>query len=224
MTKSDIKKAIKDQFVWDGRVLSSDIHVEISDSTAILSGEVPTYSSRVAAEEDALSVSGINHVENKLKVKYPENYSIPSDKEINSAITNMLSLDHRIDSSKITVTVDNGVVVFRGDVDAYWKKDVIVEYAYRVTGIVGVVDEMTVTPHGNFTDETIAEDIKNALRRNGFVSDEEIKVKVKKGEVTLSGTVPSYSAKMRVKELAYYTTGVINVIDNIKTRENLSVY
>ena len=35
----------------------------------------------------------------------------------------------------------------------------------------GVVDEMTVTPHGNFTDETITEDIKNALRRNGLVND-----------------------------------------------------
>ena len=47
-------------------------------------------------------------------------------------------------------------------------------------------------------------------------------MKVKKGEVTLSGTVPSYSAKMRVKEIAYYT--IINVIDNIKIRENLAVY
>lgn len=222
MTVTDIKKTIKEQFTWDGRIVDDNINIDIKDGTVKLSGEVPTYSSRLAAEEDALSVIGVTRVENNLKVKYPEPDTF-SDDQIKSAIEDMLKLDHRIDPKEINITVENGVVSFSGSVDAYWKKDVIVEYAYRMKGVVDIVDDMTVKPHSKITDQAIAADIKDALRRNGFYGTDEIRVNVNKGEVTLSGTVPSYISRMKAREITFYTTGVRNVIDEIKTREKLAV-
>ncbi|MDQ3191642.1 MAG: BON domain-containing protein [Bacteroidota bacterium] len=210
------------QFIWDGRIIASDINIHIKGGTVELTGEVPTYSSRLAAEEDALSISGVSTVENKLKVKYPKPNEF-SDDQIKSAILDMLNLDHRIDLERINLKVIKGVVSFTGEVDAYWKKDVIVEYAYRMMGVVDVDSEITVRPHSRISDQAIAADIKNALRRNGFIGSEEITVNVENSEVTLAGTISSYTARMKAREIAFYTTGVRNVVDKITIREKLPV-
>ncbi|HET6244080.1 MAG: BON domain-containing protein [Bacteroidetes bacterium] len=222
MTIADIKKLIKDQFIWDGRIIASDINVNVKDGTVELTGEVPTYSSKIAAEEDALSIIGVLRVENNLKVKYPEPDFI-SDEDIKSAIIDKISLDHRIESKYISVSVEKGVVSFTGSVDAYWKKDVILEYAYRNIGVVGVVEEIEVIPHSDISDEKIAEDIKSAFERNGFIGSNQIFVEVYNSEVTIEGTVTYYTSRIKAREIAYYTTGVRNVKDKISIREKLPV-
>ncbi|HET6244081.1 MAG: BON domain-containing protein [Bacteroidetes bacterium] len=51
-----IEKRIKDHLYWHDRVNASDITVEVMDDIVRLSGEVPTYYNKIAAEEDALQL------------------------------------------------------------------------------------------------------------------------------------------------------------------------
>lgn len=216
--KEAIKETIKDQLNWDDRVIASGINIDVVDGTIKLTGEVPNYSSRMAAEEDALSVHGVARVENNLIVKHPESFITPPDKEIKSAIEHHLKFDQRINQEDVSIVVDNGIVTINGEVDAFWKKDVVERYVYRVAGVVDVRNDLTVVLNQEYSDEDIAAEIDRAYRRSGFINADQVKVEVVDGEVTLSGRVPSYVARIRANELAQFTTGVVNVIDKLIVR------
>jgi len=55
MAKTDelIKKDVIEQLVRDDRIDASNIHIEVSNGTVTLRGEVPTYFSKTSAFEDA---------------------------------------------------------------------------------------------------------------------------------------------------------------------------
>ncbi|HET6245014.1 MAG: BON domain-containing protein [Bacteroidetes bacterium] len=216
--KQVIKETIQDQFNWDDRVQAENINIDVADGTVKLSGEVYNYSSRMAAEEDALSVYGVVGVENNLKVRYPETYNVLSDDEIKFAIENNLKFDNRIEHRNINISVNNGIVTINGNVNFFWKKDVVESYCYRIAGVVDVNDKITVTPQGEYSDQDIASDLDRAFRRSGYINADEVKIQVSDGEVTLSGKVPSYVARIRANELAQFTTGVVNVIDKLILR------
>ncbi|MDQ3192470.1 MAG: BON domain-containing protein [Bacteroidota bacterium] len=215
MATSNVKQEIKDQFIWDDRILSSNIFVDIMDGTVKLSGEVPDLGSRKAAEEDALSISGVKHVENNIKVTYPESIVIPTDEQIKDSLIELLNLDDGINAKDLAIKVSDGVVTMNGTVDASWKKDVIQGYSYRITGVKDVIDQTTIKHTREYSDEEITTDIKKAFQRNDPYTTKNIRVEVQNGRVTLSGKVPSYVTRMRVKEMVKYTSGVGEVIDDL---------
>jgi osmotically-inducible protein OsmY len=55
-------------------------------------------------------------------------------------------------------------------------------------------------PTKDIIDEEIAQEIKNALKRNLQIKDENITVEVSKGYVTLTGVVPSVEEKRKAEE------------------------
>ncbi|HET6245012.1 MAG: BON domain-containing protein [Bacteroidetes bacterium] len=222
MEQSEVKKAIKDQFIWDDRILSANINVEILDGTVRLSGEVPDFSSRKAAEEDALSISGVNRVENNIEVTYPESVVVPTDEQVMDILNELLSLDDGIDADSISVSVNDGVATVKGTVDAYWKKNVIKGYAFRITGIKEVIDSIIVSRNRIYSDQEIVSDIKKAFERNDYHNTRNIKVDVKNRIVTLSGKVPSHLARMRVNEIVNYTSGVCEIVDNLSIEKQAS--
>lgn len=189
------ERDVQNQLLWDDRVLSTDVIVEVTDSTAILSGTVPTYADKIAAEDDALSVPGILSVENNLVISFPEGYTVFSDKEIKNSIEDMLIWNPRIDATKIFVQVNAGIVTLEGSVDAFWKKGVASDIALQVSGVTDVINNLNVVWTESFEDERIADDVKNALRRNALIDAEDITVGVANGVVTLSGRVSSRIAK-----------------------------
>ncbi len=63
-----IKRGIIGQLVWDDNVNANKIHVEVSKGNVSLSGNVNTYSEKIAAYKDASRVLGVKKIENKLQV------------------------------------------------------------------------------------------------------------------------------------------------------------
>jgi osmotically-inducible protein OsmY len=98
-----------------------------------------------------------------------------------------------------------------GTVDSYWKKMLAEDDAYKITGVMGVRNELAIVMTDSWTDEMIALDIEEALRRNLNVEVNDIDVKVGKGKVTLSGEVPDWTARYAADTSALYTAGVKSV-------------
>jgi osmotically-inducible protein OsmY len=215
MTQKTIKENIEDQFIWDDRILSANIHIEVHEGTVRLTGEVPNFSGKLAAEEDAIAVSGVKKVENELRVTYPEAIIVPEDEQIEKFLVDLIRLDDRLNASKIEVKVDNGLVIFRGVVDGKWKKDVLIGYASRIAGVRDVKSEMSVNPEGKRPDEEIQEEIQKAFKRNSILESEQIKVDVKNGKVTLSGNTNAHLAKLSAIDISNYTSGVMEVVDEV---------
>lgn len=214
--KQAIADKVKEQLEWDDRVLSVKIFIEVFDGTVKLSGEVPTYASRLAAEDDAFSISGVRNVENNLRVKNPQSVIIPDDNKIKSFIKNMVRIDPRIDNETIDVNVEGGVVTLNGTVNAHWKKEQTENYAHRVTGVNNVINNIEVRINVELSDQQIKEEIINAVKRNTLMQAEDIRVDVKNGQVILTGFVPSYTAKIKARQIASYTFGVTNVINHLE--------
>lgn len=216
MATTDVKEAIKDRFIWDNRILSADINVEIKDGTVRLTGEVPNYSGKLAAEEDAMAIEGVRNVENHITVRYPESIVRPTDEQIRTFIEDLIVLDDRINSSEIDVKVDMGRVTLSGIVDAFWKKEVIEGYIIMIAGVTEVKNLVYVKPSHTPKDDEIELAIINACKRNSLIENvEDISVSVSDGVVTLSGSLPSSTEKKLANDLASYTKGVVDVINNI---------
>ncbi len=206
----DIMVDVSTQLFWDNRINDSNINIEVSGNRVILTGTVPSSTDRWEAEEDAYSIPGVSYVENRLRVN-PEAYPEPSDLEIRSRVENILDWNPTIDTSRMEVEANEGVVTLRGFVDTYWQKARAWEIASNVSGVREVINELKVEPPEEITDEDIKSDIERAFARTGSVNTDRVNVSVQNGIVTLKGTVGDYYAYRTVQEIADYTNGVIDV-------------
>ncbi|MFP4101790.1 BON domain-containing protein [Coleofasciculus sp.] len=218
LTDPELNNQVKSQLLWDNRVSATDVNVTVDNGTAVLTGVVPSYRAKVAAAEDAWTVPGVVKVNNQLRVQYPTTVTVPADSEIAANIKTVLTLEPNIDSSKINVGVVGGVVTLTGTVNNYWKKIQAEEDAYGITGVIDVINELGVVPTEKLSDEVIARNIEAALERNFNVNVDNVTVKVSNGVVTLSGTVANWSAWQAAYNAAAYTSGVINVVDQLSIR------
>ncbi len=74
------------------------------------------------------------------------------------------------------------------------------------------------------SDERITEDINDRLSDDSYIDASEIEVSVKDGEVTLSGTVNDRNAKRRAEDIAESVSGVGNVENRIRMKQESSQY
>ncbi len=209
------KQDIIDNLTWDDSVNANDVNVRVENSTAVLEGTISSYAEKLAAERNALDVPGINVVENNLTVLLPATINLPSDAEITSNIENKLLWDSQIDSTKINVQTIDGVVTLSGEVDTYWEKNQAEDLALSTLGVIDVINNLTVVLTKSLVDLDIESDIKAAYRRSAVIDENKIGVSVNNGIVTLTGTVSDYFTKYRAYRIATYTSGVVDVIDDI---------
>ncbi len=212
MTDENIKTQVVDQLFWDSRVDSADVDVMVNKGRVTLKGIVPSYKAKTAGLWDAYLVRGVTYVDNQLHVKYPK---VPTDDKIEEYIGNILMWDMDLDNSNIAVSVDNGLTTLTGTTKSYWEKYLAEEDAYRVGGVTHVINELGIVLTDSWADERVAEDIEAALERNGNVDVNDVEVKVSDGTVTLSGEVPSWTARSAAYECAHYTSGVFEVNNDL---------
>lgn len=210
----EIKRDVVDQLHWDDRVVAEKIKVDVSGGTAQLTGTVPSYSSRRAAEDDAWSVGGVVLVDNRLKVEIPAGFPA-TDEGMRENIERAYKWSVDLDEEKMDVGVDASTVTLHGAVNSFWKKGLAEDIAWNEPGVVFVRNQLAIVPTEKVSDELIAQDIVSALKRNAYVSVEDVDVKVENGVVTLLGNVPNRLAERAAYNSALFTTGVRDVRDNL---------
>jgi osmotically-inducible protein OsmY len=210
-----LRKRIIEQLEWDPRVSAKDVKVAVDESMAILTGTVPNLRARIAATDAAWSVWGITAVRNNLRLAPLERIGDPI---IKLRVEDALKGDPYFDGTDIKVSVDAGAVTLRGTVDAFWKKGLAQTLVEADRDVVEVKNEIAVVPSKRFTDELIAKDIMGTLERSASVKAEAVNVSVSGGSVTLTGEVPSWTAKRAAQDAAWYTPGVTEVSDRLTVR------
>lgn len=213
---------ILDRLNEDPRVDAADVKVDVSLRGAVtLRGNVPDYEARLAAEEDAGAVEGVDKVHNYLVVPLPETVDwaaakATGDDELLLRINNYLAAQTVVADERIDVTVENGKATLEGSVNAYWKRDRIGESVLAVEGVLELKNLLAVVPTDIRTDEEIAANIMGALDDNFFIDAQTVEVKVNRGLVTLRGTVPTAKARHEAFQAALYTAGVVDVRDELR--------
>ncbi len=146
-----------------------------------------------------------------------------TDLEIQQDVMAELRWEPGLNGSEIGVSVNKGVVMLSGIVDTYYKKVLAEKATRKVGGVKAVAEEIMVKVPGSktFTDVDIATAVLSALKWNSTINEENIKVKVENGEVTLEGTTEWNFQKISAQKAVENLVGVCDIVNNIRVQNRI---
>ncbi len=138
-----------------------------------------------------------------------------TDANIAETIESELTIDQAVPSTRVDVTVADGIATLTGRVSHVLAKDRALAIAETVKGVRAVVNQIKVEPAVERSDSRIADDVTTALGANPATESFDVRVRVDDGVVTLQGTVESWQEKQLSERVAKGVIGVRSVVNNI---------
>jgi osmotically-inducible protein OsmY len=207
-TDENTQRNVLEELKWDTHVQPNEIGVVVKDGIVTLTGWVDSYLKKPAAEEAAHRVLGVKAVANDIEVHLP-GFAERTDADLAAAVLNALRWDAAIPAGKVDVTVSQGWVTLKGEVNHYFQKRDAEPAIERISGVRGVSNLLTVKPQP--VPQDLKSQIQKALVRNAQTDASRITVEVQGSEVILRGTVSSYAEKKAAEETACSASGVTEV-------------
>jgi osmotically-inducible protein OsmY len=148
-----------------------------------------------------------------------------TDQQLKQDVTNELRWEPSVNETHIGVSVKGGLVTLSGHVPTYGEKFGAENAAKRVFGVKAVANELDVKLASDMriTDEGIARSCLDALRAHSAVPDENLKLVVSSGWVTVEGTVDWQHQKAAAENAMRYLYGVRGITNNISLKPRASV-
>ncbi|MGP1384662.1 MAG: BON domain-containing protein [Thainema sp.] len=169
----------------------SEVTVEVTNGSAILSGSVNSLAGRIEAEEIAQQTEGITAVTNNVEVVAAN----LADGEVTASVLEALETEPLLERYEISAETTNGNVELIGLVDNYLEKQQATQIASRVTGVRNIENEILIDSDNSQSDAEIEEQIDALLQEVEDVDLSQIDVAVDNGVVTLAGSVPTLYAQ-----------------------------
>ena len=203
----DIQREVLDELAWDARVQPNEIGVAVSDGVVTLTGWVDSYARKWAAEQSAHRVRGVRAVANDIQVQLIGSAE-RTDGDIALAASRALEWDSFVPSERLDVTVANGWVMLRGEVEWQYQKRAAERNVRRMPGVRGVTNLISVRPSTPPTQVDLARRIRDALVRCAETDAEQITVEVVGDRVVLTGSVRSGRERHEVERVVWSAPGV----------------
>jgi len=202
------QRNVLEELKWDTHVQPNEIGVVVKNGIVTLTGWVDSYLKKIVAEEAAHRVLGVKAVANDIEVRLPSSAE-RTDADLAAAVLGALRWDAAIPAGKVEVTVSQGWVTLKGEVDHYFQKRDAEPAIERLSGVRGVSNLLTVKPQ--LVPQDLKSQIQKALVRNAQTDASRITVELQGSEVILRGTVRSYAEKKAAEETACSASGVTEV-------------
>ena len=212
MSDLELKKAVESELTYEPSINAAEIGVAVKDGIVTLSGHVPSYWEKIAAERAAERVAGVKAVVNDLEVKLPSS-SERTDEDIARAAVNALEWSVLVPPNRIKVKISKGWVTLEGNVDWQFQKSAAEKAVRKLIGVKGVSNLVTVKPRVSSIE--VKSEIENALKRSAEVDAEQIRVEAEGDKVILKGTVHSWFEREEAEKAAWRAPGVREVEDDL---------
>lgn len=211
---SQIKREVLDEFVWDPRIESTDVGVEVDDGVVTLTGVVPTYAMKLAAEHGAQKVRGVRAVASELSVRTSATWN---DTDIAKAVAHAIESNVVIPEHRIKIEVKNGKVTLTGEVDWDYQRSAAANSVRYLRGVRTVSNFITLRRQ-TVAVEDVKRGIEQALLRDAEVDADRIHVLAAGDHITLTGTVRSWPERNAAELAAWNAAGVEQVTNRIDVR------
>ena len=211
-TDSDIKRDVEAELRWDPDIDASDIGVAVKDGVVTLSGFVRSYSQKYEAEREAMKVKGVRGVANDIEVKLPS-LNQRADPEIARDAVAAIKRELPYSGEHIQVVARNGWLTLEGEVEWKFQSDRAEKAVRRTKGLKGITNLIRLKPRA--TPSEVKQRIEEALNRSAALDAQKITVETVGGEVTLRGTVHSWTERREAERAAWRAPGVVRVDNKI---------
>jgi osmotically-inducible protein OsmY len=212
-TRSDnsLRDDVLLELKWNPKISSaSDVGVAVKDGVITLTGFVPSFWEKDAAEKAAKRVYGVKGVANDIGVKL---FWQRTDPEIARAAVRELENHVSIPADRIKVTVKDGWVTLEGTVDWEYQKSLAESAMKKLKGVSGVTNKIQVKPKASAPE--VKSKIEEALRRSAQLDACRITVKIDGSTVKLYGSVSSWAERDEAERAAGSAPGTTMVENHI---------
>jgi len=210
-TNAQLKSDVMAELRWEPTVSSADIAVATESGIVTLSGSVPHFAEKMAAEQAAQRVDGVMAIVDQLEVNV-SGIHVRTDAEIAQAVVTALGL-HVWVPGTVHASVEDGWVRLTGHVTWDFERKAAEEAVRYLAAVRGVSDDIRVT--SVVPPRAVEEAVKRTLRRDADVDAARIAVSSEGGQVTLSGTVSSSRERDLAGSMACTVPGVSSVENNL---------
>lgn len=207
-----LQQAVLDELAWTPAVTSSHIGVTANNGIVTLSGNVPNFWEKRAAEEATQKVKGVKAVAEEINVKLSLDDTLSDEKIAGRALSSLAS-DVSVPSDRVKVKVEKGLVTLTGEVDWNYQKNAAEYGVHKIIGLTGLANKITVKPHVQPCE--VRAKITKALERTAPFDVKNITIKANGGQVTLGGEVENRYERDLVVDAAWAVPGVTQVNDHI---------
>ena len=212
-TDAQLQQDIIAELKWEPSVHAAEIGVEVRDGIVTLAGHVSSYAEKWNAERAAQRVSGVKALAVEMDVKLSGSGK-RTDADVARSVENVLHWNSTLPKDSAKVMVENGWITLSGEVDWEYQRQAAAKAVRYLSGVTGVSNQIVIKKP-TVSLSAVKSDIEAALKRRATADARAITVDVSGSDVTLSGTVHSWSERELATDSAWSAPGVRHVIDNM---------
>jgi len=213
--KSDaqLKNEVARELEWEPAVNAANVGVAVRHGVVTLRGHLDTCAEKLAIERAVQRVRGVRALAIKLDVELSPRHK-RSDSEIAAAAEAALKWHSEIPPDRIKVSVDNGRIHLKGELDWEYQRNAAVRAVEALVGVVRVQNSIALKAH--LIPADIGTPIREALERQAQDASDRIEVVVSGASVILRGTVHSWAARAAAQGAAWSSPGISNVVNELR--------
>ncbi|MCZ7378646.1 BON domain-containing protein [Micromonospora sp. WMMC250] len=206
-----IQRDVLAQLAWDAQLQPNEIGVSVDEGVVTLTGFVDGAARGWAAIRCAQRVRGVRAVADEIEVRLPGTPG-RTDGEVAIAAARALEWDSFVPAERLDVTVANGWLMLRGEVEFGWQRRAAEGAVRRLDGVRGITNLIEVRPPTPPA-ELLRRDVQRALART--IGAERVTVEVDGDTLVLAGVVRSWWERDQVERVAWSAPGVRVVHDQL---------
>jgi osmotically-inducible protein OsmY len=208
-----LRQRVVDALDWEPAVDAARVGVTVENGIVTLTGHVPNFAQKSAAEELVRRVKGVRGIAEEIRVDIGQTNPYLDDDIARRAVA---ALDQNVllPENSILVKVQQGWLTLSGEVQWDYQRSAAVADLRKLRGVTGISNNIVLKPRASSSD--VARRIERALERHAHVEAKNIHVQVADGKVTLRGRVPNWADRRLVESAAWSAPGVNSVVDNLQ--------
>lgn len=211
-TDTQLRDDVQAELSWDPAFKASDIGVIVKDGVVTLTGHLASHAEKYAVERAVQRVHGVKAVAVEMTVKLPFGNE-RTDADIAMAAERALEWNVLVPDGKIRPVVEKGWLTLQGEVEWGYQRSAAEGAVRDLMGVTGVSNLVKVKPKVSPAD--VEKKIHDALSRQADREASRLSISVSGSQVTLRGTVHSWTERDAVQGAAWATPGVSVVVNDL---------